>query len=450
MNLSFSRTQLMRVVCCIISLSSILVLLSVDGYTTDLLSYVAQPDSSFRWSKLEETRSSQSSRIIFEMTSQTWQGIAWKHKIDTYIPASCDFPDIAILFVTGGSVGRESNKLALLIASLAKCPVAVLYNIPNQPLYGDLHEDALIAYTFGKAIETKDMTWPLLLPMTKSAVRAMDILQTYSKTNMKQEIKRFVVTGASKRGWTTWLTGAADPARVKGIMPMVYDNLNLTKQMDLQIDAYGTYSEQIADYTDMKLQAKLKTPEGRVLEKVVDPWAYKDRITMPKLIINGANDPYWNIASLNIYWKGLKGAKSVLYVPNAGHDLGMGDMDPQKLLKVVSPMSFFVQSIAKGEPMPKMTWKYSYKANECHLEIKTAVKDTAAKMWVATSDTRDFRKSKWNPLEMKAGKAGFAGSVQLPTKGYLAIFGEVAFSGSPAYSLNTQVGVFDTKGFVRM
>ena len=32
--------------------------------------------------------------------------------------------------------------------------------------------------------------------------------------------------GASKRGWTTWLVGAVDPVRVKGIVPIVLDAIN--------------------------------------------------------------------------------------------------------------------------------------------------------------------------------------------------------------------------------
>ena len=33
------------------------------------------------------------------------------------------------------------------------------------------------------------------------------------------EVSKFVVAGASKRGWTTWTTGAVDP-RVVGIEPV--------------------------------------------------------------------------------------------------------------------------------------------------------------------------------------------------------------------------------------
>lgn len=36
-------------------------------------------------------------------------------------------------------------------------------------------------------------------------------------------------TGASKRGWTTWLVGAVDTTRVMAIVPIVLDAINFVK-----------------------------------------------------------------------------------------------------------------------------------------------------------------------------------------------------------------------------
>ncbi|HIC30222.1 MAG TPA: hypothetical protein EYO85_12435, partial [Rhodospirillales bacterium] len=79
-------------------------------------------------------------------------------------------------------------------------------------------EDAIIAYSWDKYLKTGDEKWPLRLPMTKAAVRAMDTATDFlaGKTGGKLKIDRFVVAGASKRGWTTWSTAAVDK-RVVGI-----------------------------------------------------------------------------------------------------------------------------------------------------------------------------------------------------------------------------------------
>lgn len=411
---------------------------------SELLSYVQKPDPVYNWKKIDEAKTMSGKRVVLSMTSQVWQNITWNHRIEVYIPEKNDYPDIATLIITGGNGGGLYSDFCQFLSSISKSTVAVLYNIPNQPLFDGRSEDSLIAYTFMKTLETGDHTWPLLLPMTKSAVRAMDALQAYTKSSGRTEIKRFVVGGASKRGWTTWLTGAVDTTRVKGIIPMVYDNLDLNTQMKLQIEAYGVYSQEINDYTDNNLQAKLSSSAGSDLARIVDPYTYIKQITMPKLIINGANDPYWNICSMNVYWPKLRGAKAVVYVPNAGHDLGLKKYEIQNALNVVGPITAFVKSVADKTTLPKMKWKYVIRDHTLQLNINTSAKNTRARMWVAKSTSRDFRPSKWEPVDMDISKSGFSKTVALPKDGYQTVYGEVMFPGEPGYSLNTQVCCTDS------
>src|SRR5262249_34886529 len=158
-----------------------------------------------------------------------------------------------VLWNEGGAPSLQSTLIGLDLANRIKAPLAFVFGIPKQPLYGGKTEDALIAETFVRYLETKDGTWPLLFPMVKSIIRAMDAIQAFAKDEWKFEVKDFIITGASKRGWTAWLTAATGDKRVKAIAPLVIDTLNIPVQMRNQVAAFGGPSEMIRDYAARNL-----------------------------------------------------------------------------------------------------------------------------------------------------------------------------------------------------
>jgi len=163
--------------------------------------------------------------------------------------------------------------MGMELARKIRAPVAFLYHVPNQPLLeGNLREDDLIAETFVRYLKTKDENWPLLFPMVKSVVKAMDVLQAFGKKEWSEPIDQFIVAGASKRGWTTWLTAAVDQ-RIKAIAPVVIDTLNMRAQMPRQLQAFGDYSSRLTPYSNRGLLPIPETPEGERLLSMVDPWA---------------------------------------------------------------------------------------------------------------------------------------------------------------------------------
>ncbi len=205
----------------------------------------------------------------------------------------------------------------------------------------------------------------------------------------------------------------------------------------------------IEAYTQRGVQDSMETEKGRRLSAAVDPWAYRSRITMPKLIINGANDPYWTLDSLNAYWNDLKGSKFVMYVPNGGHDLGIGK-NPANVAQLVSALGGYTRAIASDSPCPNMTWTYKQARNEERLDISIDSTRAMAVLWVAKSDTLDFRESTWEPTPMTNNKTGFTGKTEMAQKGYVAMFGEVTTSvGGQAVPLCTQVTILDSHGAYR-
>ena len=273
----------------------------------------------------------------------------------------------------------------------------MLPQVPNQPLLDGKTEDELIAETFVRYLQTKDENWPLLFPMVKSAVRAMDAVQAWSKENGKP-VARFVVTGGSKRGWTTWLTGAVDD-RVIAIAPMVIVMLNLGQQGPNQLKVWGQYSEQIHDYVERGLMEKVATPAGTKLWKMVDPFTYRDRLTKPKLLINGTNDRYWTLDALDLYWNELQGPE----VPGRAAQRRPRPESQPRLGDLAAWGRFFVtsSSIARCPSSPGILPK---EPAEIPLTIRANPAPQAARVWTARSGNRDFRESKWESCAAQAGR----------------------------------------------
>jgi PhoPQ-activated pathogenicity-related protein len=387
--------------------------------------YLKKPDAAFAWVETGNHNTPAGAVISLELTSQVWQGITWKHALRIYEPRELAYPDAMLLFITGGDNNRhpandDDHKLAFGLAKLCAARVAVLQQVPNQPLLDGKTEDELIAETFVRFLQTKDENWPLLFPMVKSAIRAMDAVQAWAKERGRPPVARFVVTGGSKRGWTTWLTGAVDD-RVIAIAPMVIVMLNLGMQGPNQLKVWGQYSEQIHDYVDRGLMQEVATPAGTQLWKMVDPFSYRDRLTKPKLLINGTNDRYWTLDAIDFYWNELQGPKSLIELPNAGHDL------KENRDWATTGLGAFFHHVVTNRPMPDVSWDFARAAGgESRLTIRARPAPQAARIWSARSATRDFRESHWESAPLVVGET-IAYSAQAERSGHVALLGEVEY-----------------------
>lgn len=403
-----------------------------------LQEYVDLPDASFAW-KLHGKSDNALGRVYdVELTSQTWMDMPWKHVMMIYEPKAISNPNHVLLFITGGShlkkPNEENQQIGLMLANMTGARIAMLHQVPNQPLLGGRTEDDLITDTMLFYLATGDKRWPLLFPMVKSAVKAMDAVEQIAEQEWKAPVAGFVVTGASKRGWTTWLTGATDK-RVLGIAPIVIDTLGFQKQMDYQIASWGKYSEQIDDYTRKGLVQRMNDEKGEPLWRWVDPITYRSKLKLPKLIINGTNDRYWTVDALNNYWDDLEGAKHIRYVPNAGHNLKGGKEG------ALASLAAFFQYVARGKTMPKIEWQHAKVDGKLQLKIKSLdEKPNGVRLWVAHSATKDFREAQWKATELEAQDGVFTGHVEQPQTGHVSLFGEVLLRiGILEYSVSTQL-----------
>lgn len=415
---------------------------------TGLDNYLARPEPLYKWDKLKAAPGATgaasadvpdlvaglaqgASVTDLRVTSQAWQGHPWTHHVQVFRPAKLELPDTALIFVTYGEGSPGETLFGQLVANATGATFVQLFDIPNQPLYGK-QEDDLIAYTFSKYLETGDATWPLLFPMTKSVVKTMDAIGEFSQQEWHQPIKRFIVSGASKRGWTSWLTAAVDK-RVIGLIPMVYNNLDLQRQMPHQLETWGQYSAQIQDYTKRGLQQEMGTPRGKLLASMIDPWTYRDRIAMPKLVVNATNDPYWPLDAFNLYEGDLKGETNVLYAPNAGHSLGGQEQ------RVFGSAAEWCRRVANGQAIPQVKLRAQPTGADGSraftLTVTGKSKVTAARLWLARSTTRDFRGARWQEMPTQNDETGiYDATVPATTDAtlkYAAVFGEIESPGTP-------------------
>lgn len=398
-----------------------------------LANYLAAPDASTKWSLVRKVSIGESDVWQLALTSQTWQGIPWTHDLLVIRPKAAPKTGQMLLINSGGSFNPGKPGDLMLGATLAQginAPVAVLLGIPKQPLFDGLTEDKLIAETFVRYLETGDESWPLLFPMVKSLVKAMDALQEFSEKEWQQPTGKFIVNGASKRGWTTWLTAAADP-RVSAIAPMVIDMLNMTAQLPHQQESFGEISEQIAPYTERGLVPIKEGEREKKLWTMVDPYTYRAKYTMPKLIVLGNNDPYWTTDALNLYWDELPGPKYISYTPNAGHGLTQtgGDGKNPNPMRAINNVSAFVRLQLEGKLPPEISWKHGdTPEGELQLDVTTATAPEKARLWYATAPTRDFREARWESKDLDLPADGKIHLTHArPGEGYYAYYIDLAY-----------------------
>lgn len=418
---------------------------------TALERYLDNGDKTSQW-ELKESYSLENDVTAYDilMTSQQWREHVWKHQLTILVPNKVNH-DGALLFITGGSVDKgepnlkghddELTQSLGILAAKNNAIVSIIRQTPNQPLYDDLVEDELISFTLHNFKNDGDFTWPLLFPMVKTAVKAMDVVQEFSKKEQNVKIKRFVVTGASKRGWTTWLTGANDP-RVVAIAPMVIDVLNMPISLEYQLEVWKEYSIQIEDYTKLEIPQQVHTESGDQITKMIDPYSYRKNLSIPKLIFIGTNDEYWPVDAIKNYLDSIPGENFIHYVPNAGHDLG----DKKQALQALS--SFFGTTLL-NQPYPVCDWDISPNGTNVKLEAtSSADKLVDAIVWSADSEDRDFRDEEWTGESMHAkNKKKIEVIIDYPKTGFKAFYVDLKYTdpNGDEYTKSTRMFVTNEK-----
>lgn len=407
------------------------------GYLKD---YVSTVDSNFKYNISDSIVTDRYTLYHIKMFSGEWltseevHQTLWWHWVDMVIPKELN-SNHALLFIGGGSVDRNDIQLdSMAIAEAVKTQsvIAHISNVPFQPLNFkgtddmDRYEDNIIAYGWERFLsqgaQDEHMEWLARFPMTRAVVRAMDVVEEITAAH-PSAVENFVISGASKRGWTTWTTAAVDE-RVVGMAPLVIDMLNVLPSFQHHFKSYGDWSPAVENYVNSGIMDWMGTPEFDRLLALVEPFQFKEVFDMPKLVVNGTIDEFFLPDSWQFYWDTLPEPKYLQYVPNGNHGLA-------GTYRSKNVYSFYHRLLSK-KAMPQMEWKIH---NDSLFVDILSKEPYSLSLWQANNPLdRDFRiweiGETWEKSDISVN-ALHSYAVKIPeASGYTASLIEVVFDGA--------------------
>lgn len=434
--------------------------LELTNPDTALEEYVKYQDGAYQSQLLATIPGKGFTALVYRIVSQKWlddtevDRSLWEHNLVTIVPDNVQTAT-SLLYVAGSNntdqVPDASHPVIQIISQLAmgsQSITSAIFQVPNQPLHfadnsEPLKEDGLIAYSWNKAMNTGNYVYSAYLPMTKSVVKAMDAIQDFIPRQTGYQVNDFVLTGFSKRGAAVWLTAAIDN-RVKAIAPGVIDFLNIIPSFEHHFKSYGQYSTAIQDYVGLGITDKLRSPEFKSLARVIDPLSYREKLNMPKLLLNSSGDQFFLPDSSRFYLDKLLGENLIRFAPNTDHSLNNAQTGVADSL--YSLLGWY-QSLLYGGQRPDIKWHVD---EDGKLVAEANIKPSAVKLWRAYNpEGRDFRLESigpaWTSSELIANDDGqYIANLPIdPNGGYHATFIEFVYTGltGQPVSYSTQVMV---------
>lgn len=377
----------------------------------------------------------------YRMTSQTWapepvvEPRLWEHRVELYVPETA-LPEKALVVVNNGvRFGEEqqspdySSEALSAVAVRTRTVVVVIDDVPNQYVtFNDaqapMREDFAVAHTWAHWLrnEAAAAELPLHVPMAAAASRAMDLA---AEALADLRIERFIITGASKRGWSAWLTALADD-RVIAIVPSVIDVLDTSEMLvGLRKRYGGAWPVALWPYQAAGVMQQLGRPDYARLMALMDPMQYLDepgdRLAIPKYLVSASGDDFFAPDPPTDHLRRLPGQTSLRVLPNSNH----GGVRAH----VASTLVPFVQRIQASQPLPRVHVTRGEGAG--HVQVQLSEMPVALKVWGAhNAEDRDFRYAcgiRYTSETLKPSEV-FSLDWTAPSQGWQARFVEAQFA----------------------
>ena len=175
----------------------------------------------------------------------------------------------------------------------------------------------------------------------------------------------------------------------------------------------------------------MSTKEFEILMKYVEPYFFKEKFTMPKLLINAGSDEFFSTDSWRFYYDQLPGEKYLQYIPNVNHSLN-GRYLNENLF------SFYTR-IINGQSFPNIVWEIK---NDSLIAKVDSHQDYKVSIWEANNKiTRDFRLWEegelWDQIQLERNnKDEYKINLKSDKDGYTATMLEFIFNPDSDFPFN--------------
>lgn len=358
---------------------------------TPLDDYVATKDPKFAWFDTNTTVSFDLFRAkahILNVTSQEWlstdkaigpNGAVWTHQVAVVIPHKpAASKGTAIAIMTGGcnegppkppDQTDEYLLMAATVADMTGLIAVIIYQIPNchivypsDPQRKGRSEDAMIAWAWREYVDdpSHDPKWLPRLPMVKAGMACMLAAQEFvtalasvESTAVAPTITGWAVSGASKRGWTSWMVGVVGAGgmcawcpKVVALAPLVPIVPYLNHSVHMQRQSLGGFTFAFSDYLDAGVLQLFDTPEFQKGLALIEPApTYIDRLAkLPKMAVVSSDDEFMQLDWTQHGWATLPGETHLLVAPNSEHSLSSA------IPELIPSLAAFIASLDAGEP----------------------------------------------------------------------------------------------------
>ena len=116
----------------------------------------------------------------------------------------------------------------------------------------------------------------------------------------------------------------------------------------------GNWSFVMYDYWIEGINGRLDDPNLVLMQEQIDPFFYKDRLTMPKLIVSATGDEFFMPDDTYSFFDGLPEPKYFRLLANAEHSTGISGVSAPHFGFSMRQMML---AAWKGYPFPKIGWR---------------------------------------------------------------------------------------------